>query len=140
MNPLYTVLIIFLISGVVGSLMRQRVTKSDQNMENIVKDQNAEAKYAALCETGETISVVCRGYKEEYYVLTDRRLIIDNKKGFHSIPLDTIRGIDFRKSDGGKPKQASECQVMTVHADKKYPMARYSGKFDQISAHFFNWP
>ena len=138
MNSLFLVVIMLFIYGLVINVMRLKATKSDQDPTNIAKDQVAEEKYIALCEAGETISVVCRGYKEEYYVLTNKRLIIDNKKGFQSIPLDIITKVEFRKGDGGKVKQASECQIMTVYADKKYPMCRYSGKFDQISTYFFD--
>ena len=138
MNPLFLVVIMGLISGLVMSIWKWRAEKLDKDPAKIASDQNAEEKYTALCESGETISVVCRGYKNEYYVLTNRRLIIDNKKGFHSIPLDTVTKVVLRKADGGKVKQASECQVMTVYADKKYAMARYSNKFDKISAYFFD--
>lgn len=83
-----------IISGLTMNLMRSKATKSDQDSVNIAKDQSAEEKYAALCDAGETISVVCRGFREEYYVLTNKRLIIDNKKGFNSILLNTAVCLD----------------------------------------------
>ena len=130
--------LLVLTSSIVVARMNSKAKKSDQMPKNIAKDQEAEKKYAAFCEDGETLRVVCRGWKEEYYVLTDRRLIIDNKKGFISIPFDSIKRVDFKNGDGGKARQPSDCQVMIVYADKEYYMARYSGKFNQISEFFFN--
>ena len=133
MNPIYIVLIMSLCAGLAAFGMKWRAEKSDRDPENIANDQKAEEKYAAFCENGETVSVICRSYKKgEYYVLTDRRLMIDDKKGVHSIPLDMIRKIVFHKAGGGKAEQPSECMEIVVHADKKYKIYRYSGKFDQF--------
>ena len=137
MSSVLLVVLMLFISSLVVSVMRWRAKKSDEDPVNAVKDKEAEEKYTALCVADETISVVCRGYKEEYYILTNKRMIIDNKKGLHSIPLDTIKKVDFRKADGGKARQPLECQIMTIHTDRKYTLARYSEKFDQITNYFF---
>ena len=137
MNQLYYVVLLFFIISLAAGVMRWKASKADQDPDNIAKDREAEKKYAELCEADEQISVVCRGLKEEYYVLTNRRLIIDNKKGFHSIPLDTIKNVKFQKMDGGKARSSPQCQIMSVYADRKYTLARYSEVFDQISSFFF---
>ena len=113
--------------------------KADQNPQNIERDKQAEEKYAALCGGDEKLLCVCRGYKKgEYYALSDRKLIIENdNQGQQIIPLDTIQKVKFQKIDGGKAKRYSECQLMTVYADKKYALARYSEKFDIISEYLF---
>lgn len=137
MSSLYLIVLMFAICSIAVAIMRSRATKSDQDPVNIEKDKMAEEKYAALCEDDETIKVVCRGYREEYYVLTDKRFIIDNNKGFNSIPLDAIKKVVFKKADGGKARNVEQCQLMIIYADKKYPTARYSAKYDEITSYFF---
>ena len=141
MNPLIIVIVISLCAGLAAFGMKWRTNKSDRDPANIENDQKAEEKYAALCESGETLSVVCRGCRKgEYYVLTDKRLIIDNKKGTHSIPLDASKKAVFHNAGGSKAKQPSECLEMIVYADKKYKLYRDSWKFDQICAClFYRW-
>lgn len=120
MNPLYIVLFMVLLAGLMGIIWRLRAKKFDQDPANIENDQKAEEKYAALCENGEEITVVCRGYyKGEYYVLTNKRLIIDNKKGFNSIPLETITNVNIRTASTGKVRYPHECQMIMFSADKK---------------------
>lgn len=136
MNSLYIIVIVGLLSSIVVSIMKSRAEKADHDPANIEKDRAAEEKYSALCETDESISVICRGYKEEYYVLTNKRLIIDNKKGFNSIPLSSISKVDLKKANGDKARNNSDCQLITIHADKKYTIVRYSGKFDGIAEYF----
>lgn len=136
MNSLYIVVAVGLLSAIAVAVSKRRAEKADQDPVNIEKDRAAEAKYSGLCEEGEVISVVCRGYKEEYYVLTGTRLIIDNKKGFNSIPLSSITKADLKRADGNKARTVSDCNLITFHADKKYNLVRYSGKFDKIAEYF----
>ena len=138
MNSTVLIILMLVLSSVAAGVMRMRATKADQDPANIAKDEEAEKKYASLCEAGESIRVVCRGYKTDYYVLTTKRLMIDSKKGLTSIPLENITKVKFQKSDGGKARQASDCQIMTVYADKRHTMCRYSEKFDEIVASFFH--
>ncbi len=91
-------------------------------------------KYTAMCKDGETLQVVCPGYKTEYYAMTDKGLIIDNKKGVQSIPFSTITSIDCWRMGGGTASSPSECHTITIYADKKYYIGRYSSQFEQIAA------
>ncbi len=138
MDSFYIIIAIGLISSIVIAIMRYKAEKGDQDPSNIEKDRAAATKYSELCEESETISVVCRGYKEEYYVLTNKRLIIDNKKGFNSIPLQSISKVDLKKADGSKARSSSDCQLIMIHAEKRYTIVRYSGKFDGIAEYFFS--
>ncbi len=137
-NSLYLVVLMGFILSTVTFIWRERAEKADQDPANIAKDQEAEKKYAGLCESDETINVICRGNKEEYYVLTDKRLIIDNKNGLQSIPFDTIKKVKLQKLGGGKAGHPSLCQIITINADRKYTLARYSQKFNEIAAFFID--
>ena len=132
MNVFYVVLMLFIVS-ISGAVMRYKADKADKNPENLASDEDAERKYAALCEPGETLKVVCRGWKEQYYVLTDRRLILEDKKGMQSIPLNSIQNVKFRKTDGGKARTVDTCQSIIIYANGQYSLFRYSNKFDQIT-------
>lgn len=133
MNPFVIGLLVVVIPVIVSSILKKKHAEEDKSPVNQARDTEARAKYQALCEEGETLQTVCRGYQTEYYAMTDRRLIIDNKKGLQSVPFESIRKVDFFKMGGGKAATASDCQVIAVHADKKYSMACYSGNFEQIA-------
>jgi len=95
-------------------------------------------RYAAMCKNGNTLQVVCPGYKTEYYALTDMGLIIDNKKGVQFILFTDITSVDFFRMGGGRPTSASECQSISIKADKTYYLGRYSSQFDKIAGELMN--
>ena len=132
--------IVIIISVPVAIWRRRRAQKMDQDPANIENDKKVEEKYASLCESNERLIVVCRGYyKDEYYILTDERLFIENKKGVHTIPLGTVKKIEFLTVTGGKTKYTSECFTVMVYANKRYWLYRNSEKFDEICAYFSTW-
>ena len=139
MNSSTTILLLGLFNALLIIIWNIRTTRADENPQNIERDKQAEEKYAALCTGDERLLCVCRGYyKNEYYVLTDRNLIIeDHRKGQQVIPLDRIRKVKFKKINGKKAKHFSECQIIIVYTDRKYALTQISEKFAIISEYLF---
>ena len=142
-------LIICILAPIIAKLVvKNNVAKHDQATRNQVldaadqekvqtgnqtRDTTLWDKYTAMCEDGETLQVVCPGFKTEYYAMTDKRLIVDNKKGVQSIPFSTITHVDCWRTGGGEASTPSDCQTISIHADKKYYIGRYSSRFEQIA-------
>ena len=145
--------IIGLVVAIIGPIIAKLVAKNKTAQQDVAHEKqvltaedmaNAQAdgqksdtalwdRYAAMCKNGNTLQVVCPGYKTEYYALTDMGLIIDNKKGVQFILFTDITSVDFFRMGGGRPTSASECQNIVIYADKKYYLGRYSSQFDQIA-------
>lgn len=141
MNPLYIVIIIGLITSITAMILRNKASKADSDPANIESDRNEEKKAVSLCDEGESVKIVCRGNgKDIYYILTDKRLIIDKHKGMSSIRLDMIERVRFYKTGGDKAKQSSDCFYFKVYVfeDKTYTFYRYSEKFEQLCDYFFS--
>ena len=137
MPTILLLVIMGLITSITVAIMKAKQAKADKNPNNIESDQRAEETFAALCEADENIKVVCRGgYKGEYYAVTNKRLMINNKKGLVSIPLETIQKVRLQTLDGHKAKEPSDCYHIIINADKKYSFYRNSGKFDMLSSVF----
>jgi|GEM_PF-5151420 len=150
MDALIIGLIIGILSPIIAKLVaKNNVAKQDRASKNQMlnaadranvqegsqtRDTTLWDKYAAMCEDGETLQVVCPGYKTEYYAMTNKGLIVDNKKGVQSIPFSAITSVDCWRVGGGKASTVSDCQTITIHADKTYHIGRYSSQFEQIAA------
>lgn len=141
MSPIFIVVISGLIVSAGFAIIKYRSSKADANPVNIEADKKEEEKAASLCEEGESVKIVCRGNgKGVYYILTDKRLIIDKPKRMKSISLDMIERVRFLKMNGDKAKSVNDCMCIKLYVfeNKKYGLYRYSNQFDQLCAYFFS--
>lgn len=141
MNPLLLGVLSVLIIGIAFVVIKVRTAKADAAPENREAVQKEEKKIKAQCKEGESVKVVCRSNKkDEYYVLTDQRLIIDGNKGINSIPLDMIERVLFYKMGGEKTRNASDCYYFKVFVfeGKKISLYRNSDKFDKLCEYFMS--
>ena len=142
MSADYTIFVVVLGGLIISTsaiIIKARQKKFDNNPENVKNDEKAKENFASLCTPDETIKTACRGgHIGEYYALTTKRILINNKKGLKSIPLDSIKKIKFEKFGGGRAAEPEECFQITLYADKKYSLYRSTEKFVLISDFLFN--
>lgn len=135
MNSFTIIIIIGLITTLTGYLTTLKSTREDNNPENIEKEKKIKAKYESLLDDGETLVSVCRGDKG-FYILTDKRLFIENKKGNFAIDLDNIKKVKTQNMSGGKVSTAASCMRIIIKADKNYSLYRQSNNFTDIAQFF----
>ena len=69
----------------------------------------------------ETVEAICprRGGR---WILTNKRLLLEEKGGFHAVPLEKIRSAQGVTADGNRTSVPARMAKLTVKADKEYTL------------------
>ena len=79
----------------------------------------------------ETIKVVCP-QKKGRWILTNKRLLLEEKGGFHAIPLDKIKSIQGKNAAGNRTTSAANMVSLTVKADKDFIIQNSNDQFPEL--------
>ena len=140
MNSTFLVLLCFIIPALVRILLRARASNEDAKPVNQERDELAEERFQKLCDQGEQLIAVSRGPGNQYYALTEKRLIIEEDYSTQTtILLKDIKKLQFTNASGSKVTNINECQYVSVFSDKKYVLSRCSERFDHIISFFMRW-
>ena len=65
----------------------------------------------------ETVKAVCQ-QKKGRWILTNKRLLLEEKGGFHAIPLDKIKSVQGKNAAGNRTTAPANMASLTVKADR----------------------
>ena len=65
----------------------------------------------------ESVKVICP-QKKGRWILTSKRLLLEEKGGFHAIPLDKIKSIQGKNAAGNRTTAPANMVSLTIRADK----------------------
>ena len=80
----------------------------------------------------ETVKVICP-QKKGRWILTNKRLLLEEKGGFHAIPLDKIKSIQGKNAAGNRTTSASSMVSLTVKADKDFLIQNSNDQFPELA-------
>lgn len=80
----------------------------------------------------ETVKVICP-QKKGRWILTNKRLLLEEKGGFHAIPLDKIKSIQGKNAAGNRTTSAANMVSLTVKADKDFLIQNSNGQFPELA-------
>lgn len=80
----------------------------------------------------ETVKVICP-QKKGRWILTNKRLLLEEKGGFHAIPLDKIKSIQGKNAAGNRTASAASMVSLTVKADKDFLIQNSNGQFPELA-------
>ena len=80
----------------------------------------------------ETVKVVCP-QKKGRWILTNKRLLLEEKGGFHAIPLDKIKSIQGKNAAGNRTTSAASMVSLTVKADKDFLIQNSNNQFPELA-------
>ena len=80
----------------------------------------------------ETVKVICP-QKKGRWILTNKRLLLEEKGGFHAIPLDKIKSIQGKNAAGNRTASAANMVSLTVKADKDFLIQNSNGQFPELA-------
>ena len=80
----------------------------------------------------ETVKVICP-QKKGRWILTNKRLLLEEKGGFHAIPLDKIKSIQGKNAAGNRTTSAASMVSLTVKADKDFLIQNSNGQFPELA-------
>lgn len=76
----------------------------------------------------ETVKVVCP-QKKGRWILTNKRLLLEEKGGFHAIALDKIKSVQGKNAAGNRTTSPANMVSLTVKADKDFTIQNIGTPF-----------
>ena len=76
----------------------------------------------------ETVKVICPQEKGRW-ILTNKRLLLEEKGGFHAIPLDKIKSIQGKNAAGNRTTSPANMVSLTVKAGKDFTIQNIGTPF-----------
>ena len=80
----------------------------------------------------ETVKVICQ-QKKGRWILTNKRLLLEEKGGFHAVPLDKIKSIQGKNAAGNRTTSPANMVSLTVKADKDYSISNTNDQFPELA-------
>ena len=80
----------------------------------------------------ETVKVICQ-QKKGRWILTNKRLLLEEKGGFHAVPLDKIKSIQGKNAAGNRTTSPANMVGLTVKADKDYSISNTNDQFPELA-------
>ena len=79
----------------------------------------------------ETIKVICP-QKKGRWILTNKRLLLEEKGGFHAIALDKIKSVQGKNAAGNRTTVPANMVSLTVKADKDFIVQKLNDQFPEL--------
>ena len=79
----------------------------------------------------ETVRVVCP-QKKGRWILTNKRLLLEEKGGFHAIALDKIKSVQGKNAAGNRTTSPANMVSLTVKADKDFTIQNRNDQFPEL--------
>ena len=80
----------------------------------------------------ETVKVICQ-QKKGRWILTNKRLLLEEKGGFHAVPLDKIKSIQGKNAAGNRTTSPANMVSLTVKADKDFTIQNTDDQFQELA-------
>ena len=81
----------------------------------------------------ETVKVICQ-QKKGRWILTNKRLLLEEKGGFHAVPLEKIKSIQGKNAAGNRTTSPANMVSLIVRADKDYTIGNTCELFPELAA------
>ena len=80
----------------------------------------------------ETVKVICQ-QKKGRWILTNKRLLLEKKGGFHAVPLEKIKSVQGKNAAGNRTTSPANMVGLTVKADKDYSISNTNDQFPELA-------
>ena len=80
----------------------------------------------------ETVKVICP-QKKGRWILTNKRLLLEEKGGFHAISLDKIKSVHGKSTAGNRTTSPANMVSLTVKVDKDFTIQNLNDQFPDLA-------
>lgn len=95
-------------------------------------DRDFSRKLETVLQPRENLKLVY-ATKTGKWVLTSRRLLLDTKEGFHSVPFRTVKRASGTTLEGKKTTSAQKMATLVLTADREYTIENCGGDFPVLA-------
>ena len=79
----------------------------------------------------ETVKVICP-QKKGRWILTNKRLLLEEKGGFRAMPFDKIKSIQGKNAAGNRTTSPANMVSLTVKADQDFIIQNLNDQFPEL--------
>ena len=99
------------------------------------RQERKERDFTRTLETAllpkETVKVICP-QKKGRYILTNKRLLMEEKRSFHAVPFDKIKSIQGKNAAGNRTTSPANMVSLTVKADQDFIIQNLNDQFPEL--------
>ena len=99
------------------------------------RQERKERDFTRTLETAllpkETVKVICP-QKKGRYILTNKRLLMEEKGGCHAVPFDKIKSIQGKNAAGNRTTSPANMVSLTVKADQDFTIQNLNDQFPEL--------
>lgn len=100
-------------------------------------ERDFSRKLETVLQPRETLKAVLTG-RNQRWVLTSRRLLLDTKEGFTAVPFTAIKKAQGYTREGEKTASAAKMDRLTITAEKEYTVYNTGEEFTLLAKTVLN--
>ena len=96
------------------------------------QSRNATRKLELVLQPRETIQVICP-QKKGRVILTSKRILFENRDGFHAVLLKNIKKVQGNNEKGNRTTVPANMVRLTVQAEQDYEIRNSCPEFEEFA-------
>lgn len=118
-------------------LLLTRKIRSARKKRRARLERDFSRKLETVLQPRETLKAVLTG-RNQRWVLTSRRLLLDTKEGFTAVPFTNIKKAQGYTREGEKTASAAKMDRLTITAEKEYTVYNTGEEFTLLAKTVLN--
>ena len=108
------------------------VIRSSWRKRRDFQSRNATRKLELVLQPRETIKVICP-QKKGRVILTSKRILFENRDGFHAVLLKNIKKVQGNNEKGNRTTVPGNMVRLTVQAEQDYEIRNSCPEFEEFA-------
>ena len=125
------------IPAAVLMLLLMRKIRSARKKRHARLERDFSRKLETVLQPRETLKAVLTG-RNQRWVLTSRRLLLDTKEGFTAVPFTAIKKAQGYTREGEKTASAAKMDRLTITAEKEHTVYNTGEEFTLLAKTVLN--
>ena len=113
-------------------LMLVLSVRSSQRKRRDYQTRNATRKLELVLQPRESVKIICP-QKKGRVILTSKRILFENKDGFHALLLKNITKVQGNNEKGNRTTAIANMVSLTIRADQEYEIKNSCPEFAEFA-------
>ena len=113
-------------------LMLALAVRSSRRKRRDFQTRNATRKLELVLQPRESVKVICP-QKKGRVILTSKRILFENKDGFHALLLKNITKVQGNNEKGNRTTVIANMVSLTIRADQEYEIKNSCPEFPEFA-------
>ena len=120
------------LTAAVVLLMLVLAVRSSRRKRRDFQTRNATRKLELVLQPRESVKVIC-SQKKGRVILTSKRILFENKDGFHALLLKNITKVQGNNEKGNRTTAIANMVSLTIKADQEYEIKNSCPEFAEFA-------